>query len=119
MKALSNQCYSSPLARTVSIARVDPEDQGRAEAEAVIEIALPLLEEAAGRAVEARIGDHDPLAAVEDALNSERFDEVIVSTLPRRVSRRLHLDLPRKVAGLGVPVTTVTARGRASAGSLG
>ena len=63
---------------------VDPEDQGRAEAEAVIEIALPLLEEAAGRAVEARIGDHDPLAAVEDALNSERFDEVIVSTLPRR-----------------------------------
>lgn len=98
---------------------VDPEDQGRAEAEAVIEIALPLLEEAAGRAVEPRIGDHDPLAAVEDALNSERFDEVIVSTLPRRVSRWLHLDLPRKVAGLGLPVTTVTARGRASAGSLG
>jgi hypothetical protein len=98
---------------------VDPEDQGRAEAEAVIEMALPLLEEAAGRAVEARVGDHDPLAAVSDALNSERFDEVIVSTLPRRVSRWLHLDLPRKVAGLGVPVTTVTARGRASAGSLG
>ena len=39
------------------------------------------------------------------------FDEVIISTLPKRVSRWLHLDLPHKAAGLGVPVTTVTAKG--------
>jgi hypothetical protein len=37
------------------------------------------------------------------------FDEVIVSMLPGRVSRWLHLDLPRTVRGLGVRVTTVTA----------
>ena len=75
-------------------------------------MAGPLLEEAAGQSVSGRVGDHDPLAAVEDALNAEQFDEVIVSTLPKRVSRWLHLDLPSKVAGLGLPVTTVSATGR-------
>jgi len=92
----------------------DPEGRGSQEAEAVLEMAVPLLEEAAGQPVEGRVGDHEPLAAVEDAVNRERFDEIIVSTLPTRVSRWLHLDLPRKVADLGIPVTTVTAKGRDS-----
>ena len=90
---------------------VDPEDQGRSEAEATLELALPLLEEAAGRPVEPMVGVHEPLAAIQDALNLHGFDEVIISTLPSRVSRWLKLDLPHKVAGLGVPVTTVTAKG--------
>jgi hypothetical protein len=88
---------------------VDPEDHGWEEAARAIELALPLLEGAAGGEVEALIGSHDPLAAVEDALASGDFDEVIVSTLPARLSRWLHIDLPRKVAALGLPVTTVTA----------
>jgi len=91
---------------------IDPEDHGREEAEAMLDLAVPLLEDAAGGTVDAWIGSHEPLAAVEDALNRERFDEVIVSTLPTRFSRWLHADLPRKVAGLGVPVTTLTATGR-------
>ena len=88
---------------------VDPEDQTASETEAVLELALPLLEEAAGGAVEGKVGDAEPLAAVQDALNLDGYDEVILSTLPARVSRWLRLDLPRKVAALGVPVTTVTA----------
>ncbi len=90
---------------------VDPEDQGRSEAEGTLELALPLLEEAAGAPVEPMVGVHEPLAAIQDALNLHGFDEVIISTLPSRVSRWLKLDLPHKVAGLGVPVTTVTAQG--------
>ena len=95
----------------------DPEDAAAAEAAAVLDLALPLLEEAAGAPVEGMLGDPDPLAAVQDAINLHGFDEVIVSTLSRRVSRWLHLDLPRKIAGLGLPVTTVTAVERAAARS--
>jgi hypothetical protein len=95
---------------------VDPEDQSQNEAEAVIELAIPLLEEAAGGPVDAMIGVPEPLAAIQDAVNLHGFDELIISTLPTRVSKWLKLDLPSKAAGLGLPVTTVTARSREQAG---
>jgi hypothetical protein len=92
----------------------DPEDRGTAEARAVLDRSLPALSEAAGAPVEGIVGDPDPTAAVHDALNLRGFDEVIVSTLSPRISRWLRLDLPSKVAGMGLPVTTVTPReGRA------
>jgi hypothetical protein len=91
---------------------VDAEDQAQDEAEAVLELALPLLEEAAGAPVEGIVGDPEPLNAVQDAVNLRGFDEIIISTLPARVSRWLRLDLPHKVGGLGLPVTTITARQR-------
>jgi hypothetical protein len=90
----------------------DPEGHDRNEGEAVLALALPLLEDAAGGPVEGRVGDPDALAAIQDVVNFERYDEILISTLPSHVSRWLHLDLPRKVAGLGLPVTTVTARAR-------
>ena len=96
---------------------VDPEDQDQDEAEAVLELALPLLEEAAGSRVEGMVGDPEPLSAIQDAINLHGFDEVILSTLPARVSRWLKLDLPSKVSGLGLPVTTVTAKSQAEAGA--
>jgi hypothetical protein len=91
---------------------MDPEDQESGEAETTLELALPLLEQAAGGHVEGMVGDPEPLAAIQDAINLHGFDEIIVSTLPTRVSRWLKLDLPHKVEGLGLPVTTVTASGR-------
>ena len=87
---------------------VDPEDQQASEAQTVINEALPALSDAAGAPVEGIVGDADPVAAVHDAINLRGFDEVIVSTLPVRLSRWLKLDLPSKVAGMGLPVTTVT-----------
>ena len=94
---------------------VDPEDQGRNEAEETLELALPLLEKAAGGPVKGLVGDPEPLAAIQDAVNVHGFDELIISTLPKRFSRWLRLDLPHKAAGLGLPVTTVTAQGREAA----
>jgi hypothetical protein len=91
---------------------VDPEDQGLSEAEETLDMAVPLLEEAAGTPVEGIVGDPEPLAAIQDAVNAYGFDEIIISTLPKTFSRWLRLDLPHKAAGLGLPVTTVTARGR-------
>jgi hypothetical protein len=93
---------------------VDAEDQGDDAAHAVLELALPLLEEAAGGPVEGMVGDPEPISAIQDAVNLRGFDEIIVSTLPARVSKWLHLDLPSKVAGLGLPVTTVSARERST-----
>jgi hypothetical protein len=90
----------------------DPEDHDRSEGAAVLELALPLMEQACGAPVEGLVGDAEALSAIQDAVNLGDFDEIIISTLPSRVSRWLHLDLPRKAAGLGLPVTTVTARGR-------
>ena len=50
------------------------------------------------RPVDGLIGDPAPLTAIEDAINSQTFDEIIISTLPKRVSRWLRLDLPSKAA---------------------
>jgi hypothetical protein len=87
---------------------VDAQDQSPAEAQAVLDQALPKLSESAGSQVEGIIGDPDPVAAVHDAINLRGFDEIIISTLPHRVSRWLKLDLPSKVSGMGLPVRTVT-----------
>ena len=94
---------------------VDPEDVEEGEGEQILELAIPLLEEAAGGPVEGMVGDPSPMNAIQDAINIHGFDEVIISTRPARVSKWLKLDLPSKITGLGLPVTTVTARDRASA----
>jgi hypothetical protein len=86
---------------------VDPEDQGAEQARGTLSETLPALREAAGAPVEGIVGDPDPVAAVEDAINLRGFDEIIISAASPRLSRWLRLDLSSKVAGMGVPVTTV------------
>lgn len=88
---------------------VDPEVAGREEARAQLEVALPSLSAAAGSVITGEVGDADPLAAIHDVISRERFDEIIISTLPPRVSRWLRLDLPSKARGLGLPVIHVEA----------
>jgi hypothetical protein len=88
---------------------MDPEEADVSEAQEILDRALPMLSSAAGSPVDGLIGDPTPLTAIEDALNAGSFDEIIISTLPARVSRWLRLDLPSKLNGFGLPVTTVTA----------
>lgn len=65
----------------------------------------------AGLEVEAGlVGDPDPVAAVDDALPTREFDEVVVATLPRGISRWLRLSLPHRLRRMtDLPVTHVTA----------
>ncbi len=109
-RAAAGPCAFTLLvpARAHGLARImDPEDQGTEEAEMRLAAAIGPLSEAAGDEVAGTVGSYEPLAAIQDALNLVGFDEVIISMLPARISRWLHLDLPRKVRALGVPVTEV------------
>ncbi len=57
---------------------------------------------------DAKVGDPDPLAAVSDECNFNEYDELIVSTLPLKMSKWLRVDLPSKArAATGLPVTHV------------
>jgi hypothetical protein len=99
----------SPCSFTLLVPRPywDPQTE---EAAATLELALPLLDEAASGHVEGTVGDSDPFVAVQQAVEDGRFDEIIISTLPARVSRWLRRDLPHRVEALGLPVTVVTAK---------
>jgi hypothetical protein len=87
-----------------------PEEPRKGGADWTLETALPLLERAAGAPVEGMVGEEDPFEAVRSALRDRGFDEVIVSTLPKRVSEWLRRDLPHRIEKLGVPVTTISQR---------
>ncbi len=57
---------------------------------------------------DAKVGDPDPLAAIQDECNFSDYDELIVSTLPLRMSKWLRVDLPSKArAATGLPVTHI------------
>jgi hypothetical protein len=84
-------------------------------AEHDLEGALARLRDA-GLEATGECGDPDPVAAVQDAANARSYDEVIVSTLHKHVSRWLKLDLPSKAAhATGLPVTHVEATAKAHA----
>jgi len=88
---------------------------GQEAAEHDLEAALQRIRDL-GLEVEGSVGDPDPSAAVMDATNAEKFDEVIVSTLPKHLSKWLKLDLPHKVAhATGLPVTHIEMKAGAHA----
>jgi nucleotide-binding universal stress UspA family protein len=68
---------------------------------------------ALGLEVDGEVGDPDPVAAVSDSSHAGGYDEVIVSTLPKHLSKWLKLDVSRKIAhATGLPVKHVEAHSR-------
>jgi len=86
-----------------------PDAPKSAESDWTMELALPLLERAAGSSVEGLTGQDDPFEAIRRTVAEDHYDEIVISTLPPRVSKWLRRDLPRRVEALGVPVTVITA----------
>ena len=109
LNAVRARAARSPCSFTLLVPRPywDPDTD---EAAATLELAIPLLEEMAGGHVDGIIGDSDPFAAVREAVTSIGIDEIIISTLPARVSHWLRRDLPNRVEQFGLPVTVVTAQ---------
>ncbi len=62
----------------------------------VLENALPLLGRAAHGKVEGIVGGLDPFESVKNALAEGAYDDVLISTLPQRLSEWLRRDLPHR-----------------------
>jgi hypothetical protein len=104
LDAVHERATEGPCTFTLLI----PNEPRKGGADWTLETATPLIERAAGGPVDGIVGEADPFDAVQAALTDPGFDEVIVSTLPKRVSEWLRRDLPHRVEKLGVRVTTVS-----------
>ena len=84
-----------------------PDVTDRKAADWTLETAQRLLRPAARGKVEGLVGGPDPFESVKSAVEQGNFDEIIISTLPRRISKWLRRDLVRQVGSLGLPVTAI------------
>jgi len=83
---------------------------GGGEAEQHMENAVERMRSEGLQMAAGKVGDPDPVAAVQDEVNFTKYDEIVVSTLPGGISKWLKLDLPHRVErATGLPVTHVTA----------
>lgn len=71
---------------------------GRDAARARMEHGVQTLRDAGLDATAIVAGDGDPLHAVLDAYEPARHDEIVIVTLPERLSHWLGCDLPQRVA---------------------
>jgi hypothetical protein len=100
---------SRSVAGPIQVTLVAPAEEGREPTARRLARATRRLE-AEDITVEAIVGHPDPHVALEGVWDPQRFDEVIVATLPAEQSRWLALDLPHRVERFtGVRVTHVVA----------
>ena len=88
-----------------------PDVRDRKAADWTPETAVPLMRRAARGPVEGLVGGADPVASVRDAVRDGNRDEIIMSTLPKGVSKWLRRDLVSRIERLGLPVTAIIPGG--------
>jgi GABA permease len=109
LKALEARADREPVMFTL-VVPATAAGGGRVAAAGNLEEALGRFH-GAGLEADGFVGDGNPAMAVTEAWDPGRFDEIIVSTLPMRVSKWLHAGLPERIAKLtGAPVTHVVSR---------
>ena len=103
LKAVEHRAAETPCRFTLLV----PDAANARDADWTLDTARRLLAKAAGAPVGGLTGGPDPFTAVKDAVATGDFDEIIISTLPRGVSKWLRRDLVTRVRGLGLPVTSI------------
>jgi hypothetical protein len=69
--------------------------------------ASKLLGRAAGSTVDGHVGGADAFESIKAEIAGQ-YDDILISTLPKRRSEWLRKDLPTRVEALGLPVTVIT-----------
>jgi hypothetical protein len=73
-----------------------------------LQTATKLLSKAAGSQVKGFLGEQDAFESVRDTVADGSYDDILISTLPKRRSEWLRKDLPTRVETLGLPVVVIT-----------
>jgi hypothetical protein len=103
LRAVEHRATEAPSRFTLLV----PDVASAREADWTLDAARRLLGKAAGTPVGGLAGGPDPFVAVQEAVATGEFDEIMISTLPRGVSKWLRRDLVTRVRGLGLPVTSI------------
>ena len=96
--ALRKRAERGPIRATLLMPSAGPGLNGRDAAQSALDDVLEQWREAGLEEVDGVVGDQDPLVAVHEAWDPQRFDEVIVSTLPSHISEWVRWDLAHRVA---------------------
>lgn len=108
MKELQTRGAREPTSFTLIVPATPFAGGGQAAVE-MLSAALAQLREA-GLEADGAVGAPDPIVAVTDAWDPKRYDEIVVSTLPMRLSKWLHAGLPERIGKItGAPVTHVVS----------
>ena len=82
-----------------------PQNQG---ADWSVATATKLLARAAGTPVDGHVGGQDAYESIKAEIAGGNYDDILISTLPKRRSEWLRKDLPTRVEALGLPVSVIT-----------
>jgi uncharacterized membrane-anchored protein len=113
--AVRRRAVTSPAAFAVLVPNpdnlgFDHGDPDLGEGEDLLTRALPPLREAAGGEVTGRVATSpNAYDDIVDELDAGSYTEIILETPPAHLSHWLHVDLPERVARLGLPTEAVSA----------
>jgi hypothetical protein len=94
--------------RPTSFSLLIPNSQQNSGADWSVATATKLIGRAAGANVDGHVGGEDAFESIKAEIAGGNYDDILISTLPKRRSEWLRKDLPTRVETLGLPVNVIT-----------